>query len=396
MCVGSGIAGVYLSADPTGGPQAWQRLVLDPQDGQDAVSCPTASFCAAVSFLDGNLFVSNNPTGGKSAWIPAHVEPADTPSAIQRGKSVTLNSISCPSPNLCVAADSNDNVLTATDPLGGASAWTRTRINQSMFGLSAVSCPSVSLCLLVDQGGDVFRSATPAGGIAAWEQAQRPSDSFSTIACPDVTFCALAGLNNVYGLSTPATSLAGLATAAIDATNYVNALACPSTALCLAGDSAGNVLIGTPSPPPSAPVPTIISRMQLPFASAHRAGRTWTVDAGIDVRCPAHGPSCSAHGTVSWVDLSHNFNTVTIGRASLTIAAGHQRRVSVVLNAKGAKLLAHGQLILGVTLALVARDGHGAQVADEDALSVVAPTHSRLQRTSAKARLDDVPVAPGQ
>ena len=42
----------------------------------------------------------------------------------------TSDAVSCPSVSLCVAGDENGNILTSTDPTGGASAWTKSQIDR--------------------------------------------------------------------------------------------------------------------------------------------------------------------------------------------------------------------------------------------------------------------------
>jgi adhesin/invasin len=64
-----------------------------------------------------------------------------------------LDAVSCASASFCAAVDSSGNVLTSTDPTGGAAAWTSASIDSN--GLTGVSCPSASLCVAVDSAGNV-------------------------------------------------------------------------------------------------------------------------------------------------------------------------------------------------------------------------------------------------
>jgi hypothetical protein len=63
--------------------------------------------------------------------------------------------VSCSSATSCVAVDGNGNVVTTTNPTGGASAWTTSDAAGSA-DMTAVACPSASLCVAVDYGGDVI------------------------------------------------------------------------------------------------------------------------------------------------------------------------------------------------------------------------------------------------
>jgi hypothetical protein len=83
---------------------------------------------------------------------------------------VQINSASCVSARACVLVDSNGDVLTSTDPAGGAGAWTFANVvpyvgaedfegvGNHMFG---VSCPAVSFCAVAGNQGQIYTSADP-------------------------------------------------------------------------------------------------------------------------------------------------------------------------------------------------------------------------------------------
>ena len=112
-----------------------------------------------------------------------------------------MDGVSCPGGGLCVAVDQSGDVVTSTDPAGGAAAWTETEVDS--YQLDGVSCPSIGFCVAVDGAGDVVTSADPTGGAAAW------------------TVTNVDGSNSLYGVS------------------------CPSSDLCVAVDGAGDVVIAT-------------------------------------------------------------------------------------------------------------------------------------------------------
>ena len=65
--------------------------------------------------------------------------------------------------DLCVAVDDAGNVVSSTDPTGGAAAWTTTQVD-GMKVLDGVSCASTALCVAVDNtGNDVVGTATTHG-----------------------------------------------------------------------------------------------------------------------------------------------------------------------------------------------------------------------------------------
>jgi hypothetical protein len=112
----------------------------------------------------GDVLTSTDPTGGASAWTKTTIDQGNVPLAV-----------SCPSVSLCVAVDYPGNVLTSTHPTGGASAWTKATIDPGApyqpVGLDAVSCPSVSLCVASDSNGNILTSIAPTGGANAWTSA---------------------------------------------------------------------------------------------------------------------------------------------------------------------------------------------------------------------------------
>ena len=196
---------IYVSTDPTGGAAAWSPTVINEGRGLFDVSCPSASFCAAVGGKggkvftstdpvsgswqmsqlagspelrgvscgtpslcvaigkvgvtdtqagEGRIFVSTDPTGGASTWAEA-----GTP-----GGPVGLGGVSCASTLLCAAGNLTGNVLTSTDPSGGAgSSWSEVNAGTSMR-ITGVSCPTASRCVAVDDNGDVLTSTDPSGG----------------------------------------------------------------------------------------------------------------------------------------------------------------------------------------------------------------------------------------
>ena len=100
--------------------------------------------------------------------------------------------VTCPSTSLCVGVDDFGNVLTSTNPTGGAGTWTWVRTCDARSfgnGFTAVSCPSITLCVAVDQDGNVTTSTNPTGGANAWSVGHvSPSDGFQSVSCPSTSF----------------------------------------------------------------------------------------------------------------------------------------------------------------------------------------------------------------
>ena len=76
---------------------------------------------------------ATNPLGGADAWTVTNVEG-----------SANLNAISCPSARLCVAVDDSGFALASTDPTGGAGSWIVNKVDGSV-NLAGVSCTTTGL-----------------------------------------------------------------------------------------------------------------------------------------------------------------------------------------------------------------------------------------------------------
>src|SRR5450759_3512373 len=166
----AGLTLVSPVALAAGSSLTWAAPVLvDPQPPflgnlLAGVSCPTSGLCVAVDW-SGNVVTSSNPTGGAAAWTVTNVDGTNI-----------LTGVSCPSSGLCVAVDLGGNVVTSSNPTGGAAAWTVTHVDASnsfnctvpgYCSLYGVSCPSSGLCVAVDSGGNVVTSSNPTGGAAS-------------------------------------------------------------------------------------------------------------------------------------------------------------------------------------------------------------------------------------
>ena len=180
---------------PPAGPLMWAAPeVIDrhPQlYGQllSGVSCPSTSLCVAVDRV-GNVVTSSNPTGGASTWTTTNVDGTD--------RNVSwLEGVSCPTDNLCVAVDGGSNVLTSTDPTGGAAAWKVTHVDEGGINLglpvtmTAVSCSRTDLCVAVDSRGNIVTSINPAGGAAQWSITKLDPYSMSAVSCVTSGLCVV-------------------------------------------------------------------------------------------------------------------------------------------------------------------------------------------------------------
>jgi hypothetical protein len=252
LCVAVDQGGdVLISTQPDGG--RWERPVrVDRSAALTGISCSSTSFCAAVD-ADGNLLTSTRPTGGARYWShPARIDSAEAPGGGVAG----LTGISCPTKHFCVAVDggAKGDVVTSTNPDGGARFWTVTPIASGP--LSGISCPTTSLC--VASGEQHYVSSSPTRGASAWRATGGPAGggTLSAIDCPKLRLCVGVGYGNSsvaladatnrpMSLSWSTTGIAPSDQPPNPGEGLADAIGCAGTTLCVALDTTGNAYTTT-------------------------------------------------------------------------------------------------------------------------------------------------------
>jgi hypothetical protein len=205
----------------------WSTPVAVDASYFTSMDCVSVSLCVAGD-ADGNILTSTNPGGGASAWSAAAV-----------GAGPLIFNISCPSTSLCLATDDNGDLLTSTNPTGGASAWSVSDVDPNS-AISSLSCPTTSLCVAGDYSGDVLISTDPAGGGTTWNFTPiRPGFEHYTIdvSCPTADFCfatASFGGGNSRLFSSTDGGNSWQQIAVIGPAKWINSVSCPTTLLCVA------------------------------------------------------------------------------------------------------------------------------------------------------------------
>lgn len=146
LCVGGGARGdVQTSPNPLGTAGEWTAANVDEENNIFSISCPSTAFCLGGD-IEGNVVSSTDPTGGSGAWTAAHVDGGNA-----------IFSVSCASSTLCAAVDDQGNAMASSEPAGGAGAWVVTEVEPNGIGvLNTVSCPSEELCVAGDAGGRII------------------------------------------------------------------------------------------------------------------------------------------------------------------------------------------------------------------------------------------------
>jgi uncharacterized membrane protein YgcG len=206
------------------------------------VSCPTTGLCVAVDH-SGDVLTATDPTGGAGTWIRA----ADVANY--------FDGVSCPSTKLCVAIGGG-SIATSTDPTGGASAWTVTEVlpagseYDGAVELEGVSCASVTLCVVTDDAGDVLTSTDPTGDASGWTTTHvDPPYGLGGLSCPSVRLCVAVAPEGDLVTSTDPTGGAGAWTETnVDGTGegrQILDVSCVSESLCIASDNYGEIFTAT-------------------------------------------------------------------------------------------------------------------------------------------------------
>jgi hypothetical protein len=254
------VGNVVTSSNPTGGASAW-TVVHVVASFLTGVSCPTVDLCIAVDG-NGNVVTSSKPSGAAADWTVSHVDGN------------WLSAISCPSSSLCVAVDIVGNVVTSSNPTGGSGAWKVAHVDGSSCivsetgapcFLSSVSCPSVDLCVAADESGNVVTSTKPTGGAAAWKVTNLnngglydPYSLHSGVSCPTSRLCFGVGNDSeARGFEISSTDPTGGPTAWTRTIHIggsvLNSVSCPDSNLCVAVRFWGDVVTSTmPGVPPAA------------------------------------------------------------------------------------------------------------------------------------------------
>jgi hypothetical protein len=198
----------------------------DPRSGVlDSVSCPTASFCAAV---DGNGNALT--TAGGHRWSrPVTIDPI----------AGILTSVSCSSPVFCVAVDTMGYALTWNGVSWSRPTWSATSPQDIAGGaLTSVSCvPGGSDCTAVDGNG---RAISWSGASWSAPVSIDPGASLTGVSCPAAGFCAAVDSRN-RALTWTGKSWTAPRTVAAGG-GGLTSVSCTSASFCAAVDARGQVV----------------------------------------------------------------------------------------------------------------------------------------------------------
>jgi hypothetical protein len=238
LCAAGDVDGdVVSTTTPTRTAPAWSVNNVYNQ-ALSSMSCANASFCIAGGSA-GVVLASNDPAAGSAGWSRYQVDPDGG----------TVQAISCLSTSFCAGGDGNGDVLVSANPLAGASTWDVTKVTPTApffpDGVAGIDCPSVSLCVAADAEGNILTSTNPTGGATSWQftslgaNSAVPGSSSSGVACPSTQLCVVAEPAGILSSSNPTGGTSAWSLAKFGSS--FTAVSCPQTTFCAAVDEGGNV-----------------------------------------------------------------------------------------------------------------------------------------------------------
>ena len=391
FCVATNREGdMWTSSNPTAGADAWTLTTAAHTPG--TIQCPAVNLCVGIDNFD-DAYVSTDPAAGAGSWAEQVVAPGDELTGLTCATSAT--------PVLCVAVSGQGHVLSVTDPAQPGATWKVVQAPSGFVGLEGVNCATdAGLCVIWDDFGHVGVSTNPTGDTSAWTETTQDSQAITDIDCVTDSLClATDTAGNVLTANSPA-GAAGDSWGAhqIDGFNAMTGLSCPTATMCLGVDDAGN-LLGTASPT-TAKGPWLAASIDTTALTALSCDATPLCVAGdaaghlLTSSDPAGGPST---WTSLSVDPGHPITAVscTIGPTCVAIdGAGNLFSSSsptthwnTLLDLNGNATSAGGQLLsvscAGPSLCLVGEDG-GAVLASTDPANVDATWSQQTVFTSSQ------------
>jgi hypothetical protein len=267
FCVAAGASGVLTSTDPTGGPSAWQLSQPSGDSGLGSLSCAAPTLCASAS--NTTVLTSTDPA---AAWHATQVTaPGDA-----------LTGVSCPSTTLCVLTTSKREVLVSQDPGDPAPTWSPPAALPGAaedFFLPSLDCPSSDFCAAVadsDAGNQVLTTTDPAGGAGTWTA--HPVPGVQSVTCPSTALCVAFGGNEV-ATSTDPTDPSPTWTATTLPIGGIFLGTCPATTFCVAAAGSDATVATNPTGGASAWSSFLVAALPCDPATPCRAEALQTLDS---------------------------------------------------------------------------------------------------------------------
>ncbi|MBX7188314.1 MAG: hypothetical protein K1X27_01835 [Solirubrobacterales bacterium] len=219
--------------------------------GIKSVSCPSTSFCMAVD-ENQRMLVSHNPFATSPEWETKQTSD----------RALRFQMISCPSTSLCVAVAAKTEydpqthsvwyALVSTDPTSSEPHWAPEQIfNQPGENIDAISCVSASLCVAVTSLGKALISTNPTAASPVWTTYTVAANQYlDAVSCPTTGLCVTkaGGGGQVFTSTNPTSSSVTWRTKNLEV-GYPNEaltdVTCASESLCAATTTNGSFRVTT-------------------------------------------------------------------------------------------------------------------------------------------------------
>ena len=252
FCAAVGGAAVYVSRDPGARAPRWDSHTIAGANMQ-SISCPSPSLCVGLSST-GRPYASTNPAAAHPSWRAESVQDE------------YFYALTCASTSLCVAVDALGEISTSTNPGAANDHWTTAHVDfatvpsvctdpaseqkfpcSAPAALTAVACPSRSFCIAVDQTGNALTSTNPSAGAGAWKLV--PIDPTGTdlnsVSCASVSLCVAADNRGHVLASAHPNSAGGWRPALVDPgdSGGLSTLSCTRISFCVGAGVPGGVIV---------------------------------------------------------------------------------------------------------------------------------------------------------
>lgn len=263
LCAGIDNAGRVVSSTRPGSSRARWRVTTVPglSDAYEwGIVCIRRPLCVAYDrsftsighYQEQQMFASVHPNGGPRTWRAVKVP------GYAVGSLPDSSTTSCPWRTICLTWRRRANVPTAIIVTKRKRhAHKRRRTYFPIYG--DASCPSRHFCAWVgeaglrngelsygsDPSGDLYTSAHPAAS-SKWRTTHIDAATLGGISCPTTKLCvAFDTAGNVLTSIDPTSAHAKWKTVHLTDSETLTELSCPSTHLCLGHNSQGDVVMTT-------------------------------------------------------------------------------------------------------------------------------------------------------
>jgi hypothetical protein len=226
-------------ADASAKSLTWKSKGKLPSIGgsADSVSCPSPQLCVVVA--GNNVFSTTAPNGSATAWKRVKVNPEQDSLGF-----IIMTEVECPAVDLCVVTDNRSNAFTTTTPNGDAIAWSKRHLPTNVYtGTTALACASTVLCAALDYGGLAMGTTAPGG---TWNATviNKSLASLYEIGCTSFLCAAVEADKRVWISTAPAAVAATWSPVKLTKRrNRLNTVTCAGERFCVAAGDGGTIRV---------------------------------------------------------------------------------------------------------------------------------------------------------